>query len=1006
MKNNKARKNQKTNDPHNSQEDILSSDLASSILKTINDAVIITDVDGKILFWNHGATLTYGYKQDEVLGKNISLIYEKKDKPKLKVKIESVVSGNNLSNTEVHPITKDGKKLIVLLSLKGLVNTEGNVHQLLGYAKDITEKVRTKDELSELENIHVSAISTLEEGFVIHDLSDKLLTANQAAADILGLTMNQLIGKSARDSRWKALHEDSSPFNPEEFPSVYTGKTGKPLKDVIMNIHSGKEMRKWISINSKPVFGENNKQTATVVTFQDITERKNAENKLKESEENFSEMFRRMNDGVCRYRVVDNGKDFIFVDINKAGERIARLKRSSILGKSIFEIRPQSKEYGLTDAFKKVYKTGIPENYGEFFYQDKNLAGYFKNFVYKLSSGDIVAIFQDLTEEKLAEQELIQAKEKAEISKNNLNSIINSILDPVFVKDENSKLILVNDAFCKIFELKRDAIIGKTLAGEVSEDERKKFLKIDQQVLDTGKDNIIEETLTLKNKQERIISTKKSRFIGSDNRKYIVGVIQDITESKKINADLSKSEKLLNASQRIGKLGGWELDLITGNLYWTAETYRIHETEPEAFNPTVVTHVSYFLPESQQTITKALVAAIEKGEGYDFELESYTAKGNLIHVRTTCEVTLVHGKSVKLTGIFQDITERKLAEEDLKKAFNKIDSLKQELEAENLYLKEELKLEGKFEEIIGSSTALSKTLKQVEKVAKTDSIVLILGETGTGKELIAKAVHDASDRKNKPLIKVNCTALPSELIESELFGHEKGAFTGAVNRKIGRFELAHGGTIFLDEIGDLPLSLQTRLLRVLQENEFERVGGEKTIKIDVRVITATNRNLEERVVEGEFRQDLYYRLNVFPIICPPLRDRINDVPDLVNHFVNKYNRKVGGNIKSVNKSVIKKLMDYQWPGNIRELEHVIERAVIMNVGSQLRLGDWFKGKNSEIEVSEKLSTLEDIERNYIKHILKETNGKIRGNNGASEILGLKPTTLESRMKKLNISKNK
>lgn len=988
--------------------DVDSLDFAKAIISSTSDSIIVLDITGKIIFWNNGAVQRYKYTKEEIVGKHFTLILKKENQASMNDIIKRVIAGKNFFDKEIDVVDKFKKNHRVLLSLDSIRDGNGEITYIVGGIKGLNNKTRTEKKLQEAESLLSSAINAMGEGFVVQDLKDKIRSANQAAADILGLTMGQLIGKSARDSRWKGLHEDGTPFKPEEFPSVYTGKTGKPLKDVIMNIHSGKEKRKWISINSKPVFDENNKQTATVVTFLDITERKKAMQDLKASDTRWKTLYQ----DITNVAVQGYDKYEKTIYWNKASEIIYGYSSEEAIGKKLTDlIIPEEARSSVSAAIKDMFATKkpIPASELQLVHKDGSPVFVYSSHVYvKFPSGEpeMYCLDIDLSKIKQVQSELVKAKEKAEISKNNLNSIINSILDPVFVKDENSKLILVNDAFCKIFELKRDAIIGKTLAGEVSEDERKKFLEVDQQVLETGKDNIIEETLTLKNKQKRNISTKKSRFIGRDNRKYIVGVIQDLTELKKINADLSKSEKLLNASQRIGKLGGWELDVISGNLYWTAETYRIHETSPEEFNPTVVTHVSYFLPESQQIISKALVAAIEKGEGYDFELESYTAKGNLIHVRTTCEVTLVHGKSVKLTGIFQDITERKLAEEDLKKAFNKIDSLKQELEAENLYLKEELKLEGKFEEIIGSSVALSETLKQVEKVAKTDSTVLILGETGTGKELIAKAVHDASDRKNKPLIKVNCTTLPSELVESELFGHEKGAFTGAIKQKIGRFELANKGTIFLDEIGDLPVNLQTRLLRVLQENEFERVGGEKTIKVDVRVITATNRNLEERVVEGEFRQDLYYRLNVFPIICPPLRDRINDVPDLVNHFVNKYNRKVGGNIKSVNKSVMKKLMDYQWPGNIRELEHVIERAVIMNVGSQLRLGDWFKGKNSEIEVSEKLSTLEDIERNYIKHILKETKGKIRGNNGASEILGLKPTTLESRMKKLNISKNK
>jgi transcriptional regulator with GAF, ATPase, and Fis domain len=359
---------------------------------------------------------------------------------------------------------------------------------------------------------------------------------------------------------------------------------------------------------------------------------------------------------------------------------------------------------------------------------------------------------------------------------------------------------------------------------------------------------------------------------------------------------------------------------------------------------------------------------------------------------------------VKIIGVNRDISEIKKSEQELKTAFDEISQLKRKLEAENTYLQEEIKQVESFHEIIGSAKTLKKVLRKVKQVAKTDATVLILGETGTGKELLARAVHDASDRSAKPLVKVNCSALPAELIESELFGHEKGAFTGAINRKIGRFELAHKGTIFLDEIGDLPIALQTRLLRVLQEREFERLGGEVTLKVDVRVIAATNRNLEEQVINGEFRQDLYYRLNVFPIESPPLRDRLEDIPDLVHHFINKYNKKLNHKIKSVQTNVLEKLGAYHWPGNIRELEHIIERAIILNQGSQLRLGEWFIANNTNQAASEELSTLAEKEKEYILKVLENTNWKVRGKNGAAEILGLKPTTLESRMKKLEIQR--
>lgn len=347
--------------------------------------------------------------------------------------------------------------------------------------------------------------------------------------------------------------------------------------------------------------------------------------------------------------------------------------------------------------------------------------------------------------------------------------------------------------------------------------------------------------------------------------------------------------------------------------------------------------------------------------------------------------------------------ERKVANEKLIGALEEVELLKDRLEAENTYLQDEIKLEHNFDEIITQSGRFKKILNELEQVAKTDASVLILGESGTGKELLARAIHNISLRNERTLVKINCAALPANLIESELFGHEKGAFTGAVGQKTGRFELADRGTIFLDEIGELPLELQSKLLRVLQEGEFERLGGNKTIKVNARVIAATNRHLEEEVADGKFRADLYYRLNVFPIKSLPLRERKEDIPLLVKYFVDKYGSKIGKKVHSIPKRVIKSLQMYNWPGNIRELENVVERALILSPSDKLELGDWIPKKESQ-EKAHTLQTLEAYERDYILRVLNETMWRVSGDKGAAKILGMKSTTLESRMKKLGIKR--
>ena len=350
-----------------------------------------------------------------------------------------------------------------------------------------------------------------------------------------------------------------------------------------------------------------------------------------------------------------------------------------------------------------------------------------------------------------------------------------------------------------------------------------------------------------------------------------------------------------------------------------------------------------------------------------------------------------------------DITHRKLAESDLRKAYTKIAGLKNQLEAEAAYLQEEIKLEHNFESIIGNSAALKYVLYKVEQVAATDTTVLILGETGTGKELMARAIHNDSPRKARALVKVNCATLPSNLIESELFGHERGAFTGAQTRQIGRFEVANGTTLFLDEIGELPLELQTKLLQVIQDGEFSRLGSTRTIRVDVRVIAATNRDLEAEVREGRFREDLFYRLNVFPISVPPLRDRTEDIPLLAQFFVEKVSKRMGKSIEQIPQGVMKTLQDYPWPGNVRELQNVIERAVINSSGPKLRLADDLTGPAHK-EMPNHLRTLQDIEIDHITRVLEETGWRIEGPKGAAVILDINPSTLRTRMRKLGIKK--
>jgi transcriptional regulator with GAF, ATPase, and Fis domain len=393
--------------------------------------------------------------------------------------------------------------------------------------------------------------------------------------------------------------------------------------------------------------------------------------------------------------------------------------------------------------------------------------------------------------------------------------------------------------------------------------------------------------------------------------------------------------------------------------------------------------------------TQRHIAEISKAGFSRFETRHRCKDGRTVEVEVS---TTFRPDSGAFLTFIRDISERKRHEEALRQSYMEIEQLKDRLQAESEYLRSEIKLTQAHGEIIGQSAAIKKVLRQVEQVAPTDSSVLILGETGTGKELIAQAIHRLSPRKGQVMVKVNCAALPSALVESEVFGREKGAFTGALTRQVGRFEVADGSTIFLDEVGELPLEVQAKLLRVLQEGRFERLGSPRTIRVNVRVIAATNRDLAEAVRQGRFREDLYYRLNVFPIRVPPLRERAEDIPLLVWSFVEEFAARMGRKITKVPRKTMEAFQRHPWPGNVRELRNVIEHGAIVSVGDTLNVPTL----EHAAPAAPPPQTLADSERGHILRALERTGWRIKGPQGAAVQLGLKPSTLYSRMQKLGI----
>ncbi len=480
-------------------------------------------------------------------------------------------------------------------------------------------------------------------------------------------------------------------------------------------------------------------------------------------------------------------------------------------------------------------------------------------------------------------------------------------------------------------------------------------------------------------------------------------------ENARLYADLNETQAYLAEAQRLTATGSFGWKPATGDLVWSEELYRVYELD-RATTPSVEFVLARTHPDDRDARRQFFERVAREPLFLDHEYRLLMPDGAVKHVHLVGRP--IHDAAtgrLEYVGAITDVTAVKESRQALEKAYAEIQVLKDQLHKENIVLREEIDKTSMFEEIVGSSPPLRAVLSQLSKVAPTDSTVLIAGETGTGKELIARAIHKRSPRASRPFVSINCAAIPASLIASELFGHEKGAFTGALQQRQGRFELADGGTLFLDEVGEIPAETQIMLLRVLQEREFERVGGSRPIRVNVRVIAATNRVLQTALADGTFRADLFYRLNVFPLDVPALRERRADIPLLVEYFIHRFARRAGKRIRGLSKETSTLLQSYDWPGNIRELQNVIERAVIIADSDTLAIDErWLAGRPPKplAVASPPASTLATREKDVIEAALTESKGRVSGPFGAAERLGVPPSTLESKIKALKIDKGR
>jgi PAS domain S-box-containing protein len=585
--------------------------------------------------------------------------------------------------------------------------------------------------------------------------------------------------------------------------------------------------------------------------------------------------------------------------------------------------------------------------------------------------------------------------------------------EPIVLRDVNNRVLRTNKEFTKLFGFTPEEALGRNISDLIVPDGHWEESERIREALTRGERVNAEFVRQRKDGSRLTVSFVAAPVSVDGGAPEIYGIYRDITEQKKAEKALQRSEAYLAEGQRLSHTGSWARSVSTGDVYFSRESFRIYGFDPEKTKVTLELVLSRVHPEDRPVFERTIYGAIQEEADLESDYRLILEDGSIrfIHV-VGHPVKNAEGVLKEFVGTIMDVTEQHQSRKALENALTQINTLKEQLLQENVALRQEIDETSMFDEIIGNSEVLRRVLREIETVGPTESTVLIYGETGTGKELIARAIHNLSSRRESAFVKVNCAAIPTGLLESELFGHEKGAFTGAIAQRIGRFELANHGTVFLDEIGEIALELQPKLLRVLQEREFERLGSSRTLRTDARLIAATNQDLARMVDAQKFRSDLFYRLNVFPIQVPALRERPEDVPLLIRHFGELFSRRMNKPITMIPPETMGALVRYEWPGNVRELQNVVERAVILSSGGVLRVPA--ADLKSRLRTSSKSvadeprprtrarDVVRSIDRDQVVEALKRAEGRVGGPDGAATRLGLKRTTLIAHMKRLGI----
>ncbi len=919
------------------------------------------------------------------------------------------------------------------------------------FFQDITEKKQIEIKLQENEKSLLEAQKLAKIGSYNLNLKTGVAETSNTFKEIVGLDINSEVTFDI----WRTItHPEDTPNNQKVLDNSI--KTGEGFVLEYRIITKNKKEIKWIEGIGEVVL-KNGEATNLFGTIQDITLSKNNEIALKAAKEFSENLINSMQNGLS---VIDiSGKHIL---VNPALCNMVGYSEKELLGVTPpFPYWPPEYYDDINEIFEKTL-SGIFKS-GEIVFKRKNEERFpVQLTISKLNDeeGKDVAFFaavEDISVKVKAREELKAAKEFSE-------KLIMSMQEGLIIVNLEGKIILVNNSTCEMLQYSKEELTGMDLPyafakmenfEEISRTNEKvakgeapafkfEFVKKNGETflasfltgnIKNNKGDVIALFGTMKDisEEERAKNVLEDIAIKSTQKKDVIMELSALVGSD-YHKSLQKITALSATTLNTARVGVWKfIEERTGIICEKLFVLKTGEYEDGIIlnrndNP------NYFdaLAENQTINVKdAVTNDITKGFAKDYlipfgisSMLDVFIQGNQGAYGVICFEHIGKPRNwtadeqefatsiASIVSLMVEGTQRKVAEnnmvkanEQLSAANKELNALRNQLEQENVYLRKELDLVFNYEEMVYGSAAFSNVLTELEKVAPTNATVLLLGESGTGKELLARAIHNISLRNKKPLIKVNCSAIPRELIESELFGHKKGSFTGAINDKVGKFELADGGTLFLDEIGELPLDMQPKILRFLQEGEIEVVGGTGLKKLDVRVIAATNRNLKLEIEKKQFREDLYFRLNVFPIEIPPLRNRVDDIPLLTEHFVDKFNKAYAKNIKYISDDSMDQLKLYDWPGNIRELENLIERASILSKNETLLIpGFESKNQNSKLAINSKDLSLDLAQRNHILRVLEQCNWKISGPKGAAVLLNLKPSTLRDKMAKLDIAK--